>query len=384
MAGAPAKDRPSRWRPLLRRPERQQPDEDMPRVHITREQTIALVLFTLSALAFLYFVLPKLAGLKQSVHRVEHGSLGWLLLAAAFEIASFVGYIVLFHTVFARRDQDSRIDWNASYQISLAGLAATRLFAAAGAGGIALTAWALRRSGMEPRVVACRLVAFNIILYTVYGVSLVVDGIALRTGAFPGGGSFAITIVPAIFGALALTVVYSVVLVPAGTARLAGRAARGEHRRHALLARLALVPELAGSGARTAVEMLRGRDWRLLGALAWWGFDICTLWACFHAFGTPPPFSVLWMAYFVGMIANLLPLPGGIGGVDGGMIGALLAFGVQTDLAVVSVLAYRALAFWLPTIPGAIAYLQLRRTVRRWREEPRGAGADTIGLPARV
>ncbi len=84
------------------------------------------------------------------------------------------------------------------------------------------------------------------------------------------------------------------------------------------------------------------------------------------------------MAYYVGMLANLLPLPGGIGGVDGGMIGALIAFGVPSSLAIVSVLTYRAFAFWLPTIPGAIAYLQLRKTVQVWgderREETRRAG----------
>jgi uncharacterized protein (TIRG00374 family) len=68
------------------------------------------------------------------------------------------------------------------------------------------------------------------------------------------------------------------------------------------------------------------------------------------------------MAYFVGTLANMLPLPGGIGGVEGGMIGAFIAFHVQPDLAVAAVLAYRLYAFWLPTIPGAIAYLQLRRT----------------------
>ncbi len=90
------------------------------------------------------------------------------------------------------------------------------------------------------------------------------------------------------------------------------------------------------------------------------------LWACFHAFGAAPPQAVIVMAYFVGMVGNTLPLPGGIGGVDGGMIGAFIAFGVPAGIATVAVLAYRGIAFWLPTIPGAIAYLQLRRTVHRW------------------
>ena len=88
----------------------------------------------------------------------------------------------------------------------------------------------------------------------------------------------------------------------------------------------------------------------------------------FHAFGTPPPFTVILMCYFVGTLGNLLPLPGGLGGVEGGMIGAFAAFGVDFNLAVLAVLSYRAISFWLPTVPGAIAYFQLRRTVARWRE----------------
>ena len=74
------------------------------------------------------------------------------------------------------------------------------------------------------------------------------------------------------------------------------------------------------------------------------------------------------MAYFVGQLGNMLPLPGGIGGVDGGDDRRLLGVRGPSSLAVVAVLAYRAFAFWLPTLPGAVAYLQLRRTVHRWQD----------------
>ena len=125
---------------------------------------------------------------------------------------------------------------------------------------------------------------------------------------------------------------------------------------------------------------MRARDPYLLGAVAWWGFDIAVLWACFHAFGASPPKGVIVMSYFVGMLANTLPLPGGIGGVDGGMIGAFTAFGVDVELSVVAVLAYRAFAFWLPTLPGAVAYLQLRRTVHRWGNELRASARSPGGV----
>ncbi|HMD56886.1 MAG TPA: lysylphosphatidylglycerol synthase transmembrane domain-containing protein [Solirubrobacteraceae bacterium] len=339
----------------------------MPRVLLTRRQVVASLLFVLFSVGFLYFVLPRLTGLGTTVHRLQSGDSWWIAAGVLLEALSFAGYIVLFRAVFVT--SAGRIGWRASYQITMAGVIATRLFAAAGAGGIALTAWALRRSGMEPRLVACRMVAFMVLLYVVYAGSLFVDGIGLGVGLFPGGGSFAITIVPAIIAVLLVAIVGSFAMLPADIVRRLERRAASSGRLAHWVARAATVPALAASGVRTAIELTRSRDPRLLGALAWWGFDISVLWAMFHAFGSPPPFTVIWMAYFVGMLANLLPLPGGLGGVEGGMIGAFAAFGVDVNLAVLAVLSYRAISFWLPSIPGAVAYLQLRRTVARWREE---------------
>ena len=133
--------------------------EEMPRLGLTGRRALFFALFVASALAFLYFVLPRLAGLSETWHRLNQGDPWWLAFAFGFEVISFFGYVWLFRTVFVRGR--SRVDWRASYEISMAGLAATRLFAAAGAGGIALTAWALRRSGMERRLVAVRLIAFT-------------------------------------------------------------------------------------------------------------------------------------------------------------------------------------------------------------------------------
>jgi uncharacterized protein (TIRG00374 family) len=341
--------------------------EEMPRVRFTRRRLLASIVFVVSVAAFLYFVLPKLLGLKDTWNRIQHGNGWWLALAALLELCSFLGYIAVFRVVFIRGD--SRIGWRASYEITMAGLAATRLFASAGAGGIALTAWALRRSGLGRRVVACRMTAFMVVLYAVYMGALVIVGLGLWFGLLPGSDPFAITVVPAIFGAGVIVIFLAVSLLPGDFDRLVKRWGHGGRLGRAA-SRVATVPTTAATGVRTAIELVRTRDLGLLGAVAWWGFDIAVLWACFHAFGGSPPTAVVIMAYFIGMLGNTLPLPGGIGGVDGGMIGAFSAFGVPVPLAVVAVLAYRGFAFWLPTLPGAVAYLQLRRTVARWREKP--------------
>ncbi len=347
------------------------PDEAMPRVEVTRRSLVVGGFFIVSALAFLYFVLPQLADLKDSGRRVGEGNRWWLAAGFVFSLASFGGYVMMFQGIFVRAG--SRLDWRASYQITMAGLAATRLFAAGGAGGIALTAWALRRSGMPRREVADKTLAFLILTYAVYMVALVVGGFGLRYDLLPGPGPFAITVVPALFALLVIALALGLSRVPPdlqrrleGFARRGGRLAR-------VAQRLANAPAAFSAGMREALWHVRERDPALLGAIAYWGFNVAVLWACFHAFGDPPPMAVIVMGYFVGFLGNLLPLPGGIGGVDGGMIGAFAAFGVPLHLGVPTVLAYRIFTFWLPTIPGAIAYFQLRRTVARWREERHGA-----------
>jgi uncharacterized protein (TIRG00374 family) len=365
--------------------------DELPRVRLTRGRVLATLVFVASALAFLYLVLPKLLGLNETWNRIQHGNGWWLGLAAVLEVCSFIGYIVFFRAVFIRGGTESsaepdggasaRIDWAASYQITMASLAATRLFAAAGAGGIALTAWALRRSGMGRRTVARRMIVFLALLYGIFMVTLVLVGVGLYIGVIPGPAPFAITIVPAIFGAVAISVFLGISMLPVDVNHMMGPLTAGHRRLAWLASRLSAASATAAAGVRGAIDLLRERNPNLFGALAWWGFDIAVLWACFHAFGGSPPKGVIVMSYFVGMLGNALPLPGGIGGVDGGMIGAFTAFGVNIELSVVAVLAYRAFAFWLPTLPGAVAYLQLRRTVHRWNQEParvlRGA-ADPV------
>lgn len=341
-------------------------DDAPPKVTITRRQALVFALFVVSAVAFLYFVLPQLSGLEDTWKRVENGTPGWLVAALLFRVGSYAGYMWLFQTVCVR--EESPIDFRASYQITMAGVAATRLFAAAGAGGIALTAWALRRAGLDRRHVAERMVAFNVLLYTVYALALLIGGFGLYLGVFHGPAPFALTLLPALIMGGLFVIVYTTALLPGDVERRLASWSSGRGRIRRVVARLAAAPASVAAGVRLSVEIVRGREWGIVGGILWWAFDIATLWAAFHAYsGQTPPIAVIVVAYFIGMLGNMLPLPGGIGGVDGGMIGAFAAFDVNTGLAVVAVLTYRAFAFWLPTLPGAIAYLQLRRTVAGWK-----------------
>ena len=337
-------------------------DRSLPLGRVSPRQVAVFVIASAAMVGGLVVLAPALADLPDVWTKLADGHLGWLAFALVLESLSFVGHAILFRAVSVEGGGGSRVGLRASTEITLAGHAATRLFASAGAGGIALTAGALRKSGMESRGVAARMTTLLVLLYGVYMGALLLGGLGLYTGVIPGGGSFALTVVPAIFGGLVIATVASAQLVRPGESRL----------------RRWLSP--VGDGVREARRLIFRGNAGLLGALMWWGFDIACLGACFEAFGgDSPAIGILVVAYFVGTLANTLPLPGGIGGVEGGMIGALVAFGVDPALALIAVLAYRGFAFWLPIVPGVIAFLTLRRTVANWEAEDAG-----LLSPARV
>ncbi len=302
------------------------------------------------AAAVLVTALPgAYAAISDGIGQIPHADAGWIALAIGLEALSFLGHIVLFRAVFV--DGEARVGYAASYEITMAGHAATRLFGAAGAGGVALQVWALRRAGIAGRTVGARMVAFLVLLYSFYAVTVALVGFGLWTGVLPGGGSAVLTVVP---GLVALVVI--------GGALLSSRAATRLH----LRGRAARVAATISDGVDGAIEIVRMRDLRLLGGVAWWVFDIAVLWAAFHAFGASPPIFVLTLGYFLGLVGNALPFLGSLGGVDGGMIGALVALGTVAPVTIAAVVVYRLISCWLPTLPGLAAYLQLRRRMGAW------------------
>jgi uncharacterized protein (TIRG00374 family) len=297
------------------------------------------------------------------------------VVAIGFNVVAFGAYVALFRGVLAGTKYGAvhrRLDLRASYQITMAGLAATRIFSAAGAGGLVLTYWALRKAGMPRRISACRMVAFLTLTYFVYTAALVIFGILLRTGVLPGSAPFAGTVVPAALAGCAIAIFLLIALIPDDVERRIYGFARG-YRRTRYLTRLAKGPATVASGVRTAIAFV-GRPRRgalaVGGAVGFWGANIGVLWASFEAFGGDVPFAVLVQAFFVGMAANLIPSPaGGVGSVDAGMIAAFVLFGIDEATVFPAVLCYRVIAFWLPIPPGVVAFFQLRTVVAAWERE---------------
>ena len=248
-----------------------------------------------------------------------------------------------------------RVGLRASAEISLAGTAATRLLPTAGAGGAALTFWSLRRAGQDNAAATRTLLSFLVVLYSVFLGSIAVAGTLLATGAVASDVPFELSAVPAAAatGAIALALVFAcsaVVAPPSG--------------------RLGVASHALGGAVREALALVRRPDARLLGAPAWWGFDMLVLWATFNAFGAPPAATVLVLGYFLGQVANTVPLPGA---ASGGMVGAFLALGMPAEVVLPAVLAYRAIAIWTPVPAGAGAHRPAADV------EDAGFGATVIG-----
>jgi len=289
-----------------------------------------------------------------AISSVLHRALGvnaiWTAAGIAFECISVAGYVALLALVAGRATP--RIGTRESAEITLAGTAATRLLPTAGAGGAALTVWSLRQSGLSAARATRTLLAFLVVLYSVFLLAIVLAGAPLAIGLVRSDGPVALSAIPAVAAAIAIGIAIGLAL----RAR-SGKAA------------------LIGGAVRDAVALVRSRDARLAGAPAYWALDAAVLWSMLHAFGHAPSVAVVVLAYFVGQVANTLPLPGS---VSGGIAGVLIAFGVPAAVALPAVLAYRTIAVWLP-VPLAVAALpRLRRSVNRWSAEDAAASRAAL------
>lgn len=104
-------------------------------------------------------------------------------------------------------------------------------------------------------------------------------------------------------------------------------------------------------------------NWRLLGAIGYLVLDIGALWACLLAVGVSPPLMAIVVGYQVGYLANLLPVPGGIGVLDGGLLGALVLYGLPPAQTAAAVVLYHAIALWVPALGGTFGFVRLRSVV---------------------
>jgi uncharacterized protein (TIRG00374 family) len=338
-------------------------------------------LLRLGGLVAIAVVVVTLApGLGELRSRFAHARPVWIVIACAFEVLSVLAYVPAFRAVFC-----TRMSWGTSYEIAVAEEGAGSLFPLGGAGSLALGVWALRRGGMPAEEIARKTVAFFLLTSAPSVGMLFLLGAGLATGILPGGGGVLLTVLPAVVAAGAIAATLAVRRLARGAEARIRR--RGEGSRWV---RLASALSATSDGIDEALRQLRRANPLLLvGIVGFLVFDMLVFWASFRAVGASPELALIWIAYLIGQLGNWLPVPGGIGGTELGMVGALVLYGLPAFTATAAVLLYRVIELWIPALLGLAAFAQLRLLLRRETEAIKlcqpGDTIESIGLaPATI
>lgn len=305
-------------------------------------------LWVIAGIAVLLLVALLAPGLGEVRDLLQQATVGWLAIGILLEVGSSLSYVAMFKPSFCRL-----MTWRTTNEIALSELAVGSIVPASGAGGVALGAWILTRSGMPGRVVAQRSIAFLLIKSSVNFLAVAIIGYAMWLGVGPDETPL-LTVLPA---TMAVATLIGVPVAARALARAGARRGDG---------RLRTVAVSVHEGTTEAGRLLRSGDPLLYGgAIGYWLFDNLVLLAAFHAFGASPPVIVVLLAYLVGQLGGALPIPGGLGGIDGGLLGALIVYGIDPAQAAAGVLLYRVILFWVPLIMGVPAFVSLRRGLQR-------------------
>ena len=315
-----------------------------------------------AVLALLVLALSSLPGLDEVRAQLAGAIPGWLAVALALELASCLAFVVAFRGVLRHR-----LPWRRSYDLGMAVQGANVLVPTGGAGGLAIGALTLRRTGMTAEQLAQRSVAFFLLTSSVNFATAILAGTALTLGLLPGDLPLALTAGPAALAAVTMAAALALPRTLRHVPDSDGRVRRGLGAASAALA----------GGVAEARKVVASRDKAVLAAaVGYMALDLAALAAAFAAIGAVPPVGVLLLAYVLGQLGGLIPLPGGVGGADSGVIGAFVLYGVALPEAAAAVLAYRAFQLGLPAILGALALLRLPRVM--------DAGLDGMhGVPLR-
>jgi uncharacterized membrane protein YbhN (UPF0104 family) len=299
-------------------------------------------------IALVVSLLLAVPGLHGVAHEVAHMHVGWLVVAIVLEILSCLGYVIAFLQVFDR----APVRFGA--RVALSELAFGAAVSLGGAGSIAVGAWLLVDRGASPARVAERSAVLFLLTSAINVITLALAGLGLWLGVLPGPDNPLLSAVPAAVG-IAVLVLF--LALPAITDRFAARRSPGRVR--------TLLTEFAVT-IRATRQLLTTPDWRIIGAIAFLWCDIAVLAACFAAAGAVPPLATIVLAYQIGYLSNLIPIPGNIGVLDGSLVGMFVLYGVSATAATAATIVYHAIALWVPAMWGTVAFIILRRT----RHEP--------------
>jgi uncharacterized membrane protein YbhN (UPF0104 family) len=307
-----------------------------------RNGFITLVLAGALAVGLLLAV-PGLKGVATTVSNMQAG---WVIVAVVLEALSCASYVVAFLVVFERAP--ARV----GAYVALSEEAFGAAVSLGGVGSLAVGGWLMVERGAPARRIAERSAVLFLYTSAINVVTLILAGVGLFLG-LPGPDNPLLSILPAAVGAIVLVLF---LLLPRYVDGLLLRIGPG--RLHTFLTETA-------ASVRDTKRLTLHPDWRILGAIGYLWFDIAVLYACFAAAGQTPPVAPLVLAYQIGYLSNFVPVPGGIGVLDGSLIGMLVLYGMNATVGTAATLAYHAIALWVPAIGGTIAFIVLQRTKKQ-------------------
>ena len=290
------------------------------------------------AIGSLLLAVPGLRGVGS---QITHMRLGWIAAAGALELGSCAGFVVVFRLFF------EELPAGPARELAWTEEGSGALLPGGGVGALAIGGVLLRKAGMSTRSIIDRSSALFFLTSAINVAALIGGGLLFVAGGAGGSGSSLLLRagVP-ILGGVAATL--AVLAIPLVVARSPQRAWPS------------WLVDLA-AGIDRARDSVRRPSRRLLGAVGYLGFDIAALGATFAAAGRPIAAAPLILGYLIGYLANLVPIPGGFGVLEGGLAGCLIAYGAPPTQAAAAVVVYHAIAFWIPSLGGLAGFALLRR-----------------------
>ena len=296
---------------------------------------VAVALLLSAAIATLLLAVPGLRGVASQIGAMH---LGWIGAAAVLELASCLAFVVIFRLFF------DELPAGAARELAWAEEGSGALLPGGGVGALAIGGFLARRAGMSTRSIIDRSSALFFLTSAVNVAALIVGGAWFAAGDH--GSDDLLRAGLPIAGGLIATL--AVLAIPAVIARSPERGWPS------------WLVDLA-AGITRARGSVHRPSWRLLGAAGYLGFDIAALAATFAAAGRPVAAAPLILGYLIGYLANLIPVPGGFGVLEGGLAGCLIAYGAPATQAAAAVIVYHAIAFWIPSLGGLAGFGLLRR-----------------------
>jgi len=322
---------------------------------------------------------------------LSHADKAWIAPCLVGQLLAYLGYILAYHDA-ARADGGPRFDYPTTARITVFGAGASVL--SASVGGLAVDYWALRRTGTGRRVATRRVLGVGTIEWTILSIyACTAAALVLITGArAPLGMAIGwLCAVPlCVAGALWFT-------SPARVGRFVNPRPRAERPERSRVARMLVAAEFRlrrGLDDAIAgvifVRHLLSHPVRYVGGTIgypiYWAGDMLTLYAAVRLFGGHPNVFALILAYATSFVISALPLPaGGAGGIEAAVTLAMHSIGVPLASAVLAVLVYRVITFWLPIVPALALLPSIRRlhhTLPRVEHTERDSDEGTSFRPA--